>query len=124
MATTYVIANGDGTTCRMGIPEQGRREVARRIADELGEPVWLTVQGEDGDGERVDPKAAFEAFVGRLAKADLEGSRLAGTEMDAEWTGEHTTALADHLGCRVAELDESDITAAKHLYRRAVAALA
>lgn len=65
----------------------------------------------------------FAAFVAQLAANDAEGCRLAGTEMDAEWTGEHTTALSEHLGCTVAELDESDITAARKLYAAAVEAL-
>jgi hypothetical protein len=64
-------------------------------------------------------EAEFEAFVVGLVEADRKACALAGTEMDTAWTGEHTTALADFLGCRVAELDDGDIRAAKVLYGRA-----
>lgn len=59
---------------------------------------------------------AFDAFVRGLAQGDANGCKLAGTEMDVEWSGEHTDALADFLGCRVSEIDESDLDAARKLY--------
>ena len=61
----------------------------------------------------------LDSFIASLVAADVAGCRAAGTDMDAEWTGEHTTALAEHLGCTVAELDDSDITAARKLYEAA-----
>lgn len=64
MATTsYLVVNGEGTTCRMGLTEQQARDIAQRLADERGEPHYVSVEGYESDddedlGERFDPAAA------------------------------------------------------------------
>jgi hypothetical protein len=61
--TQYCVTNGDGTTCRMGFSSLAAgRAAAQRIANQEGEPMWLTPEGEQGsdDGERFDPEAATE----------------------------------------------------------------
>jgi hypothetical protein len=103
-------------------PEEATREAEARCA------AWVRGESHDGPApmatetkmtEAQQQEAKFQAFVEGLVEADRKGCEAAGAEMDATWTGEHTTALADFLGCRVAELDEGDIQAAKVLYRKA-----
>lgn len=55
-------------------------------------------------------------FAIELAKSDRKACALAGTEMDGLWGGEHSTALAEHLGCSVRELTEDDIAWAEEAY--------
>lgn len=56
------------------------------------------------------------AFARSLAKNDAKACALGGTEMDGVWGGEHTTALADHLGCTPRELTTDDLAWAKEAY--------
>jgi hypothetical protein len=62
----------------------------------------------------------IKIFARQMAGVDVAACREAGTEVDDVWAGEHTTALADHLG-RGASEDE--IAEASKEYRRAVRGL-
>jgi hypothetical protein len=55
-------------------------------------------------------------FARHLAQNDKVACEAAGTEMDGEWSGEASTALADHLGCSVRDLTEDDIAWAEEAY--------
>lgn len=57
-----------------------------------------------------------KAFAIETAKSDAAACELAGTEMDGVWTGEHTTALADHLGMPVRDLTVDQIAWAEEAY--------
>lgn len=54
------------------------------------------------------------AAVRRAVERDCEVD-----ERVSEWTGESTTALADHLQCAVADLTPDDLTCAVTAYARA-----
>ena len=49
-------------------------------------------------------RGTVQAFARDLARTDRAACAAAGTEMDGNWTGECTTALADHFGVGVREM--------------------
>jgi hypothetical protein len=55
-------------------------------------------------------------FAARMARVDAVACEHAGTELDGLWTAEHTTSLADHLGCSTRELSHDDIAWAEEAY--------
>ena len=61
-------------------------------------------------------RAAVQTFAASLAQSDRVACEHAGTEMDGEWTGEASTALADHLECPVRALTEDDLAWAEEAY--------
>ena len=65
---------------------------------------------------RVGSRDMVQSFARKSAILDREACRLAETEMDGEWAGEHSTALAKHLGCSVRELPEDYIAWAEEAY--------
>ena len=66
--------------------------------------------------------ARTEVFARCLAVADARACRLARLPADDAWTGEHTSALAEHLGCSVGDLPPDLIESAERAYRAAVRA--
>jgi len=53
--TYYGVDDGAGNQLTIGLSQHEARQVAQRIADRLGEPVYLYEVGSDDDAEEVSP---------------------------------------------------------------------
>lgn len=60
----------------------------------------------------VDTSFDVFAWAAEMAQTDKAACERAGTTFDTAWTGEHTSALADALGCLASQLLDEDVHAA------------
>lgn len=61
MGTTYMVCNAEGYAETDGLQEHEAYMVAQRIANDKGEPVWLSESGSEEMGEEIVPE--IEAFL-------------------------------------------------------------
>ena len=62
----YMICDGNGNAITMGLQEHNARRIAQEIADDRGESVWLSLEGDEGGEE--------EEFEPESDQADAEGT--------------------------------------------------